>query len=135
MYFISSLILSHCDLLAHTKEKNQVLKKIDLKKKFILYLYAWREGSLCKTFKLMSNTTIANKQWWHQIGLQTLRSSDWEDRRSDQTSLNTAQMIKHLPAMWETQVWSLAREDSPGEGNDNPLQYPCLENPMDRGAW
>ena len=24
---------------------------------------------------------------------------------------------------------------SPGEGNDNPLQYTCLENPMDRGAW
>ena len=24
---------------------------------------------------------------------------------------------------------------SPREGNDNPLQYPCLENPMDRGAW
>ena len=24
---------------------------------------------------------------------------------------------------------------SPGEGNDNPLQYSCLENPMDRGAW
>ena len=22
-----------------------------------------------------------------------------------------------------------------GEGNDNPLQYSCLENPMDRGAW
>ena len=24
---------------------------------------------------------------------------------------------------------------SPGGGNGNPLQYPCLENPMDRGAW
>ena len=24
---------------------------------------------------------------------------------------------------------------SPGRGNDNPLQYSCLENPMDRGAW
>ena len=24
---------------------------------------------------------------------------------------------------------------SPGEGNGNPLQYHCLENPMDRGAW
>ena len=24
---------------------------------------------------------------------------------------------------------------SPGEGNDSPLQYPGLENPMDRGAW
>ena len=23
---------------------------------------------------------------------------------------------------------------SPGEGSDNPLQYACLENPMDRGA-
>ena len=24
---------------------------------------------------------------------------------------------------------------SPGGGHSNPLQYPCLENPMDRGAW
>ena len=24
---------------------------------------------------------------------------------------------------------------SPGEGNSNPLQYSCLENPMDQGAW
>ena len=24
---------------------------------------------------------------------------------------------------------------SPGEGNGNPFQYPCLENPMDGGAW
>ena len=26
-------------------------------------------------------------------------------------------------------------ERSPGEGNGNPLQFSCLENPMDRGAW
>ena len=26
-------------------------------------------------------------------------------------------------------------ERSPGEGNGNPLQNSCLENPMDRGAW
>ena len=26
-------------------------------------------------------------------------------------------------------------ESSPGEGNGNPLQYSCLENPMDGGAW
>jgi len=24
---------------------------------------------------------------------------------------------------------------SPGEGNGNPLQHSCLENPMNRGAW
>ena len=26
-------------------------------------------------------------------------------------------------------------ERSPGKGNGNPLQYSCLRNPMDRGAW
>ena len=31
--------------------------------------------------------------------------------------------------MWETWVWSS------GEGNSNPLQHSCLENPMDGGAW
>ena len=35
----------------------------------------------------------------------------------------------------ETQVQSLGWEDPPGEGSGNPLQYSCLENPMDRGVW
>ena len=34
----------------------------------------------------------------------------------------------------ETRVQSLGRED-PGGGHDNPFQYPCLENPMNRGVW
>ena len=76
-----------------------------------------------------------------------------------------SQMIKNLPAVQETQVWSLGQDDllkkgfpdgsevkvsacnagdlgsipglgrSPGEGNGKPLQYSCLENPMDGGAW
>ena len=29
----------------------------------------------------------------------------------------------------------LGSERSPGEGNSNPLQYSCLENPMTEGAW
>ena len=40
-----------------------------------------------------------------------------------------AQGLKHLPGMRE------ARVQSPGEGNGNPLQYSCLENPMEGGAW
>ena len=43
-------------------------------------------------------------------------------------------MVENLPAMQETQVQFLSQEDSPGEGNGNPLQYSCLENSMDRGA-
>ena len=46
-----------------------------------------------------------------------------------------AQKVKHLPAKQETQVQSLGQEDSPGEGNGNPLQYSCLENAMEREAW
>ena len=42
---------------------------------------------------------------------------------------------KNVPAVQETQVQSLGLEDSSGEGNGNPLQYSCLENPMDGGAW
>ena len=37
--------------------------------------------------------------------------------------------------MQETQVRSLSQEDSPGEGNDNPLQYSSMENSTDRGVW
>ena len=44
-------------------------------------------------------------------------------------------VVKNLPAgyvAWEDVPWL---ERSPGEGNDNPLQYYCLENSMDRRAW
>ena len=47
-----------------------------------------------------------------------------------------AQTVKNLPAMWETEVQSLNQEDRlVREGNGNPPQYSCLENPMDGGAW
>ena len=47
-------------------------------------------------------------------------------------------MVKNLPAKAGEvrdagSIPGLGR--SPGEGNGNPLQYSCLENPMDRGAW
>ena len=47
-------------------------------------------------------------------------------------------VVKNLPANVEVigdtgSMPGLGR--SPGEGNGNPLQYSCLENPMDRGAW
>ena len=44
-------------------------------------------------------------------------------------------MVKHLPAsaadVGLTSRWGRSLE----EGNGNPLQYPCLGKPMDRGAW
>ena len=39
-------------------------------------------------------------------------------------------MLKNLPPMQETQVWSPGQEDPLEEG-----MATCLENPTDRGAW
>ena len=44
-----------------------------------------------------------------------------------------AQIVKKLPA-GELGLISESRR-SPGEENGNPLQYSCLDNPMDTGAW
>ena len=44
-------------------------------------------------------------------------------------------MVKNPLAVQETWVQFLSWEDSPGEGNGNPLQYSYLENSMDRRAW
>ena len=46
-----------------------------------------------------------------------------------------ARWVKNLPAMQEMLVRSLGLGRSPGGGNGNPLQYSCLGNPLDRGAW
>ena len=45
-----------------------------------------------------------------------------------------AQMVKKLLALQETLSLIPGAERSPGGGNDNPPQYSCLRNPMDRGV-
>ena len=42
---------------------------------------------------------------------------------------------KYLPANTGNVGLIPGSVKSPGEGNGNPLQYSCLGNPMDRGAW
>ena len=50
----------------------------------------------------------------------------------DLASLVTS--VKNLPANAGDKSSIPASGRLPGEGNDNPLQYSCLRNPMDRGA-
>ena len=45
-----------------------------------------------------------------------------------------AQMVKKLSTVQETWIQSLGLGRSHGDRNGNPLQYACLENPMDRRA-
>ena len=44
-------------------------------------------------------------------------------------------MVKNLPANIGDMGLIPGLGRSPGEGNGNPLQYSCLGNSMDRGAW
>ena len=44
-------------------------------------------------------------------------------------------MAKNPPAKAENIHSIPGSERSPGEGNGNPLQYSCLEKPIDRGTW
>ena len=44
-------------------------------------------------------------------------------------------MVKNLPGNAGDVGLILGLARSPGEGNGYPLQYSCLENSMDRGAW
>ena len=43
--------------------------------------------------------------------------------------------VKNLPATAGEAGSVPGSEKSPGKGNVNPLQYSCLGNPVDRGAW
>ena len=44
-------------------------------------------------------------------------------------------MVKDPPANAEDLGSILGSGRCPGEGNGYPVQYSCLENPMDKGAW
>ena len=54
-----------------------------------------------------------------------LLKEDFPGGSDGKASVCSAGDLGSIPGLWK----------SPGEGNGNPLQYSCLENPMDRGAW
>ena len=54
---------------------------------------------------------------------------DWFDLQANQGTLKSL-LQNHS---WKASI--LILEMGNGEGNGTPLQYSCLENPMDRGAW
>ena len=51
--------------------------------------------------------------------------------------LQVGPVVKNLPANAGDigDLGSIRGLGRPGEGHTNPLQYSCLENPMDRGSW
>ena len=72
-----------------------------------------------------------HKEW---DTIERLNNNNNQTKRASQVVL----MVKNQPAnAGDLRDVSLipGSERSPGGGHGNPLQYSCLENPMDRGAW
>ena len=69
----------------------------------------------------------------HWVTKSRTRLSDWTELNwtialgfpGGSVLKNPSEEASSIPGSWR----------SPGEGNGNPLQYSCLSNPMDRGAW
>ena len=78
--------------------------------------------------------------WWatvHGVTKSGTRLSDLTSTSAlvlERSASLVAQLVKNLPAVRETWVPSLGRED-PLEKDGTPLQHSCLENPMDGGPW
>ena len=69
---------------------------------------------------------------WVTTGTRKMKDAS---NRFDLSSQACGSVVKTPPANAGDVGWIPRLGRSPGEGNGNPLQYSCLENPMDRGAW
>ena len=76
--------------------------------------------------KIMASGPITS---WQIEGETVETGRDFIFLGSKITASLVAQMVKNLPAMWETQGSIPGLGRSPGGGNGNPFQYSCLENP------
>ena len=97
----------------------------------IKILWVWNSSLIGR-----KESSLGQSSLWPRIcicKIEILMSSWGLSIASEQRASLVVQMVKNLPAMQKTWVWLLGQE-SPGEGQGNPLQYSCLENPMDRGS-
>ena len=104
----------------------------------------------------MDMSWVSSRSWWWTGKPGVLQSMSWQRvRHGWATKLNWICHYKYVcifawvthedfPGSSEGKESASNAEDpdlipwlerSPGEGNGNPLQYSCLENSMDRGAW
>ena len=85
-----------------------------------------------ESYILLKQSSLINNTERGKISTQVISFKDFKGWIN---SVSGGSVVKNLPASVGDvgSIPGLGR--SLGEGNGNPLQYSCLENPMDRGAW
>ena len=75
--------------------------------------------------------------WWAIVHIITKSWTQLTTRMDHSYYLSFAfgSVVKNPPASARDMCLIPESIRSPGEGNSNPFQYSCLENPMNRGAW
>ena len=86
-------------------------------------------SGLCLRPRKMTLWFSAPGFWWAQISICVCMNVKWASQGARVVKNPSAKAgdIREVGSM-------LGWGRSPGEGNGNPLQYSCLENPMERGA-
>ena len=106
------------------------------------YFNNWCGGCICEPFQGLSQLKRAMPFWdCCYCSVTELSDSLWaqglQHARLHCPSLSPGGGSDGKESAWNVgdPVSVPGLERSPGEGNGNPLQYSCLENPMDRRAW
>ena len=94
---------------------------------FLLDIYTRKWNSWIIQFRIFEKSLYGFPKWLHYFIILPIVHKSSSISTSSPTLIFSFQNSSH-PNSCEVL-------DFFGEGNGNPLQYCCLENPMDRGAW
>ena len=80
----------------------------------------------------------AETKWWHLVGRKSQVISLWINQTLSLKKIyNLSSEVGYFSSSHRGWLWQSLTlgKGKIGGGNGNPLQYACLEKPMDRGAW